>query len=67
MNWFKANPFLGGLTLLTTLAAAAGLYFASGQHAAFIEQSDAYANNVSTLNNLLSAKPFPDDANLQAA
>ena len=67
MNWFKANPFLGGLTLLTALAAAAGLYFASGQHAAFIEQSDAYANNVSTLNNLQSAKPFPDDANLQAA
>jgi len=67
MNWFKANPFLGGLTLLTTLAAAAGLYFASGQHAAFIEQSDAYANNVSTLNNLQSAKPFPDDGNLKAA
>ena len=67
MNWFKANPFLGGLTILTTLAAAAGLYFVAGQHAAFIEQSDAYANNVSTLNNLQSAKPFPDDANLQAA
>ena len=67
MNWFKVNPFLGGLTILTTLAAAAGLYFVAGQHAAFIEQSDAYANNVSTLNNLQSAKPFPDDANLQAA
>lgn len=67
MNWFKANPFLGGLALFTAVAAAAGLYFASGQHAAFTEQSDAYANNVSTLNNLQSATPFPDEANLQAA
>ena len=67
MNWFKANPFLGGLALLTGLATAAGLYFLSGQNAAFTEQSDAYANNVSTLNNLQSAKPFPDDGNLKAA
>lgn len=67
MNWFKANPFLGGLALLTGLAAAAGLYFVSGQYAAFIEQSDAYANQVSSLNSLQSAKPFPDDGNLKAA
>jgi hypothetical protein len=67
MNWFKANPFLGGLALLTGLATAAGLYFLSGQNAAFTEQSDAYANNVSTLNNLQSAKPFPDEGNLKAA
>ncbi|MDA1204589.1 MAG: Amuc_1100 family pilus-like protein [Verrucomicrobia bacterium] len=67
MNWFKANPFLGGLALFTAVAAAAALYFASVQHAAFIEQSDAYANNVSTLNNLQSAKPFPNPENLKAA
>lgn len=67
MNWFKANPFLGGLALLTGLAAAAGLYFASGQYAAFIEQSDAYANQVSSLNSLQSAKPFPTQENLEAA
>jgi hypothetical protein len=67
MNWFKANPFLGGLALLTALATAAGLYYLSGQNAAFTEQSDAYANNVSTLNNLQSAKPFPNEDNLRAA
>jgi hypothetical protein len=67
MNWFKANPFLGGLALLTALATAAGLYYLSGQKAAFTEQSDAYANNVSTLNNLQSAKPFPNEDNLRAA
>ena len=67
MNWFKANPFLGGLALLTALATAAGLYYLSGQKAAFTEQPDAYANNVSTLNNLQSAKPFPNEDNLRAA
>jgi hypothetical protein len=67
MNWFKQNPFLGGLALLTGMATAAGLYFGSVQKAALTEQSDAYASNISKLNSLQSAKPFPDEANLQAA
>ena len=67
MNWLKTNPFLGGLAIFTAVAAAAGLYFLSLQKAAFEEQSAAYAGEVSRLNSLQSAKPFPDEANLQAA
>lgn len=67
MNWFKQNPFLGGLALLTGLATAVGLYFGSAQKAAFTEQSDAYASNIAKLNSLQSAKPFPDEVNLKAA
>lgn len=67
MNWLKTNPFLGGLALFTAVAAAAGLYFLSLQKAAFEEQSSAYAGEVSRLNSLQSANPFPDQANLTAA
>lgn len=66
MNWLKTNPFLGGLALFTAVAAAAGLYFVSGQSAAFTEQINVYASNVSKLNSLQSATPFPDGANLKA-
>jgi len=64
MNWFKENSFLGGLALLTGIAAAAALYFVSLGSTALTEQSDAYAANVAKLNGLQSAKPFPNDNNL---
>jgi hypothetical protein len=67
MNWFKANPFVGALVASTAILMLAGLYFAYTQHTAFIEQTDAFASNNSSLASLQSAKPFPNEANLKAA
>lgn len=67
MNWFKANPFVGALVASTAILMLAGLYFAYTQHTAFIEQTDAFASNNSSLASLQSAKPFPNGANLNAA
>ena len=66
-DWFKQNPFTGGLVAVTLLLALAGLYFAHAQSAAFVEQTDAFNANTSSLQQLQSAKPFPDEANLRAA
>ncbi|MFZ4484832.1 MAG: Amuc_1100 family pilus-like protein [Chthoniobacterales bacterium] len=67
MNWFKDNPFVGALVASTAILTLAGLYFAYTQHTAFIEQTDAFASNNSSLASLQSAKPFPNEANLKAA
>jgi hypothetical protein len=67
MNWFKANPFVGALVASTAILTLAALYFAYTQHTAFIEQTDAFASNNSSLASLQSAKPFPNEANLKAA
>jgi hypothetical protein len=67
MNWFKDNPFVGALVASTAVLTLAGLYFAYTQHTAFIEQTDAFGSNNSSLASLQSAKPFPNEANLKAA
>jgi hypothetical protein len=67
MNWFKDNPFVGALVASTALLTLAGLYFAYTQNSAFVEQTDAFAANNSSLGRLQSAKPFPNEANLKAA
>lgn len=67
MNWFKDHPFVGALVASTTILTLVGLYFAYTQHTAFIEQTDAFASNNSSLASLQSAKPFPNEANSKAA
>ena len=67
MNWFKENPFVGALVASTTLLTLVGLYFAYTQNTAFVEQTDTFAANNSSLARLQKAKPFPNEANLTAA
>ena len=67
MNWFKENPFSGALVAATAFLTLLGLYFAYTQNASFVEQTDAFAANNSSLGRLQSSKPFPNDANLKAA
>ena len=67
MNWFKENPFVGTLVASAAFLMLVGLYFAYTQNSAFVEQTDAFAANNSSLGRLQSAKPFPNEANLKAA
>jgi len=66
-NWFKANPFAGGLAAATAVLTLAALYFAYAQHASFVEQTDTFAGNTASLGALQSSKPFPNTESLKAA
>lgn len=66
MDWFRKNPFTGGLALLTVLLSLGALYFLSGTHSAFTAETEAYATNTAKLAQLQSARPGPTEENLQA-
>ncbi len=67
MDWFKQNPFFGGLALVTTLLLAASGYFAYLAHTDFTLQTEEYAAKMSAVAQARGAKPFPNQANLEAA
>ena len=67
MDWFKKNPFMGGLALLTALASGAALYFVSSSSSELTLQKDDYAAKTSSLRRLQDAKPFPDNEALGLA
>lgn len=67
MDWFKQNPFLGGLLVAVVLGVAAAAYYLNGTLARFAAEESAYAQNLSSLQGLQSAKPFPNDQNVAKA
>jgi|688.fasta_scaffold32011_5 hypothetical protein len=67
MDWFKQNPFLGGLALVTALLVIASGYFAYNTHSEFALQSEEYSAKMSAVAQARGAKPFPNPANLEAA
>ncbi len=67
MDWFKRNPFLGGLAIATALLVAGAVYFLSGALGRYAEQETAYADNKATLERLQAAKPFPSAENVGKA
>ena len=67
MDWFKKNPFVGGLAFLTALASGAALYFIYFASSELTIQKDGYAAKTSALQRLQDAKPFPDSENLRLA
>jgi hypothetical protein len=66
-NWFKANPFTGGLAAATAVLTLAALYFAYAQNASFVEQTDTFAGNTASLGALQSSKPLPNTESLKSA
>jgi hypothetical protein len=66
-NWFKKNPFAAGLAAATAVLTLAAIYFVYAQNASFVEQTDTFSTNTTTLGRLQSAKPFPNQENLKAA
>lgn len=67
MDWFKQNPFFGALALLTAVLVIASGYFAYSTYAEFNLQAEEYANKTSAIAQARAAKPFPNQANLEAA
>lgn len=67
MDWFKQNPFFGGLALVTALLVIATGYFSYNSHSAFNQQTEEYAAKMSAMAQARGAKPFPNQANLEAA
>lgn len=67
MDWFKKNPFLGGLAVATTLLVAASAYYLSGALGRYSEAETAYASSKAALEQLQAAKPFPSDDNVRKA
>jgi hypothetical protein len=67
MDWFKNNPFLGILGASTLALGALCVFLILSARSAMVEQQDAFLSNTGQLSSLQTAKPFPNDANLEAA
>lgn len=67
MDWFKKNPFLGGIAVAAVLILAVGGYFVSGASGRLSEAQEAFDSKKAELENLQRNKPFPDQANVDAA
>lgn len=66
MNWFKENPFLAGI-LLVSLVGAGGLgYLIFDSFSAYTTSTDSYTAAVAKLHALQNKVPFPSDINLKS-
>jgi hypothetical protein len=67
MDWFKKNPFIGLLAVITILLTGAGVYFVLEGQSALTAAQDAYRAKTGQLASLQAAKPFPNAEALQMA
>lgn len=67
MDWFKQNPFTGGVLVVTALLVLAAGYFAMGAQTQLAEQQADFDNKVQQLTALRGNKPYPNAANVAAA
>ncbi len=67
MKWFKENPFLSALLVITLIGAGALGYFLSQAMTQYQEATDGYEQAVKSLHNLQNRSPFPSQANLETA
>ncbi len=66
MNWFKANPFLGGLAVATAALVLVAGYLLLETQARYSEQATLFEGQKATLEQLQRNKPFPNEANVRA-
>jgi hypothetical protein len=66
MDWFKNNPFLGGLALATASSTAVMIYFTLGAQQELSAQKEEFMTLSGRLSSIQSGKPFPNQANLDA-
>lgn len=67
MDWFKQNPFLGALAVVTTLLVAATGYFLWGALGSYNAATAAFTENKAALESLQAMKPFPNAENADKA
>jgi len=66
MNWFKENPFLAGLVVITLAAAAVLGYLISQSVSAYSTSCESYTAAIAKLHSLQNKIPFPSEANQKA-
>ncbi|MBE2179699.1 MAG: hypothetical protein IAE97_04445 [Chthoniobacterales bacterium] len=66
MNWFKANPFIGGLAVATAALVLVAGYLLLETQARYSEQATLFEGQKATLEQLQRNKPFPNEANVRA-
>lgn len=65
MNWIQENKFIAGIGGITLVLAGAIFYFGNSQGSQYEEKLSEYEDLKSKHNQLLKAKPFPDQNNLE--
>jgi hypothetical protein len=65
MDWFKQNPFLGGLAAGTLVAVLGAGYFLFSSLSRFEEEASIFEEETRTLARLQDNKPFPNEANVE--
>ena len=66
MDWFKQNPFLGGLAAAAALVLLGGGFLVFSQAGRLDEELAAFEEKKASLDRLNRSKPFPDAENLAA-
>lgn len=67
MDWFKQNPFLGILALVTAVLTLGSAYFLYNSYSRYQEEVLSYEEQKSALGRLQSNKPFPNEENVGLA
>lgn len=67
MDWFKQNPFLGLLTLVTALLAVAAGYFLFDAHSRYTAEAASFEEQKLSLERLQGNQPFPNAENVSLA
>jgi len=63
MNWFKENPFLAGLGIVTIIICGVLAFFVSQAYTQYQGTVDAYGQAVQKLHTLQNRSPFPNKEN----
>lgn len=67
MDWFKQNPFLGIVALVTAVLTLGSAYFLYNAYSRYQEEVLSYEEQKSALGRLQSNKPFPNEENVGLA
>lgn len=65
MNWFKQNPFLGLLALVSGLLLLGAAYFLFDAHSRYTTEISAYEEQKLAIGRLQGNKPFPSEENVR--
>jgi len=65
MNWFKQNPFLGLLALVSGLLLLGAAYFPFDAHSRYTTEISAYEEQKLAIGRLQGNKPFPSEENVR--
>jgi hypothetical protein len=67
MDWFKNNPFLGLLTLVTAVLLLGAAYFLYDAHSRYQNEVTLHEEQKLSLGRLQGNKPFPSEENVRLA